>query len=153
MTSAIKACAEILAGAIAWNAPSARCNVARCGATGCGDVTMRVGVYAGMLPVRLGIMDITAALVEDYGAPSDPRQAFAVAFDNPSMTLHIVGDDLVRMDTIAQIIIEKYDRISHVTTTHGEVNGMRIGPPTRKVRDDRPRYDLQLAIEMEMART
>ena len=152
MTSAIKACAEILSGAITWRNVAARCNLARCGATGCGEI-YRDGVYAGMLPVRLDSMStITAALVEDYGGPSDPRQAFNTAFDNPSMTLHIVGDDLLRMDMLAQTIIEKYDRISHISTTYGTVNGMRISPPKREVRNDRPRYDLQLKIEMEMVR-
>ena len=149
--SAIKACAEILGGAIAWRAPPARCNAARCGASGCGDRTYRDGVYAGMLPVKLMDGNITAALVQDYGSPADPRQVYDTAFDNPAMTLHIVGDDLQRMDLIAEAIL-LLDRSSHITTTYGTVNGLRIGPPKRTVRDDRPRYDLQMTIEMEMVR-
>jgi hypothetical protein len=151
-TSPIRACAEILSGAIVWDGTPAICNVARCGTAYCNDTTIEEGIYAGMIPVKL-IRPITAALVEDYGGPADPRQRFDTAFDNPSMTLHLIGDDLVRLDTIAELIIRKYDRTSHIDTEWGTVNGLRIGPPKREVRNDRPRYDLQLTIEMEMART
>ena len=152
MTSAIKACAEILSGATTWKNVAARCNLARCGATGCGEI-YRDGVYAGMLPIRLdSTSTITAALTELPGAPADPRQAYNTAYDNPSMTLHIVGDDLLRMDMLAQTIIEKYDRKSHIETSFGTVNGIRIAPPRREVRKERPRYDLQLTIDMEMIR-
>ena len=96
--------------------------------------------------------DITGALVEDYGSPADPRQVYHTAFDNPAMTLHIVGDDLQRLDAVAEAIL-KLDRSSHIQTEYGTVNGLRIGPPKRQVRNDRPRYDLQLTIEMEMVRT
>lgn len=149
--SAIRACAEILRGAVPWRAPPARCNVARCGASGSNDMTYRDGVYAGMLPVKI-TADITGALVEDYGSPADPRQVYHTAFDNPAMTLHIVGDDLQRLDAVAEAIL-KLDRSSHIQTEYGTVNGLRIGPPKRQVRNDRPRYDLQLTIEMEMVRT
>ena len=150
-TIALRACAEIIRGAVAWKNTMPRCNVARCGATGCADFTYRDGVYAGMLPVKL-TADITGALTELPGSPADNRQRYDTAFDSPSMTLHIVGDDLVRLDAVAHAIIEGVDRRSHITTQYGEVNGIRVEPPTRTVRSDRPRYDVQLTINMEMAR-
>ena len=149
---ALRACAEIIAGILPWKAPVARCNLARCGAVNCGGHTYRDGVYAGMLPVILKEGNITAALTELPGGPADPRQVYDVAFDNPSMTLHIVGDDLVRMDMIAELVL-KLDRSSHITTQYGEVNGIRINPASMTVRKDRPRYDVQLLIEMEIARS
>lgn len=147
-TSAIRACAEILSS-VQWTVP-ARCNVARCGASYANAEASDV-YYAGMVPVRM-LRNITAGLVEDYGSPADPRQVYDTAFDNPAMTLHLIGDDLVWLDKIAEQIIATYDRTSHITTAYGTVNGMRIGPPKREVRADRPRYDLQLSIEMEMVR-
>lgn len=147
---ALRACAEILRSAVPWKAPPARCNVARCGASGCNDTTYRDGVYAGMLPVRI-TADITAALTELPGAPADQRQRYDTAFDNPSMILHIVGDDLQRMDAVAEAVI-KLDRSSHISTEYGEVNGIRINPAKRTVRTDRPRYVLQMTIDMEMVR-
>lgn len=147
----IRACAEILMRAIVWGNVSARCNVARCGASGCNDLTSRDGVYAGMLPVRL-TNDITAALTEELGGPADPRQRFDCAFDNPAFTLHIVGDNLVRMDAVAHWLIHELDSTGHYDTLFGTINGIRINPPKRTVRDDRPRYDVQLLIEMEMVR-
>ena len=147
---ALRACAEFLHSAVAWRAPPARCNVARCGASGCGDMIYRDGVYAGMLPVKM-TADITGALTELPGSPADPRQRYDTAFDNPSMILHIVGDDLQRMDAIADAII-KLDRSSHISTEYGEINGIRINPAKRTVRSDRPRYVLQMIIDMEMVR-
>lgn len=147
---ALRACAEILRRAVAWKNPPARCNVARCGATGCADFTYRDGVYAGMLPVKI-TADITGALTELPGSPADPRQRYDTAFDNPSMMLHIVGDDLQRMDAVADAII-RLDRSSHIETEYGEVNGIRINPASRTVRADRPRYVLQMIIDMEMVR-
>lgn len=147
---ALRACAEILRSVVPWKALPARCNVARCGASGCNDTTYRDGVYAGMLPVKIEA-DITAALTELPGAPADQRQRYDTAFDNPSMILHIVGDDLQRMDAIAEAVI-KLDRSSHINTEYGEVNGIRINPASRTVRTDRPRYVLQMTIDMEMVR-
>lgn len=147
----IRACAELLMDAIKWGNLPARCNVARCGLTYCNDMTSKEGVYAGMLPVRL-TSEITAALTEEAGEPADPRQRFDYAFDNPAFTLHIVGNDLVRMDAIAHRIISELDCTGHYDTAFGTINGIRINPPKRTVRNDRPRYDVQLLIEMEMAR-
>ena len=147
--NALKACAEILSS-VQWTVP-ARCNVARCGASYLGAEDDDV-YYAGMVPVRM-LRNITAALTELPGEPADPRQSYNTAFDNPSMTLHIIGDDLVWLDKIANEVLTRFDRISHITTQYGTVNGMRVNPPRRTVRNDRPRYDVQLSIEMEMART
>ena len=152
MTSdALMACAEILGTAVAWRAPAARCNLARCGASGCGDYTYRDGVYAGMLPVKFIGSAITGALTQLPGSPADPRQRYDTAFDNPSMVLHIVGDDLQRIDAIADAVL-KLDMSSHITTEYGIVNGIRINPAKRTVRNDRPRYDVQMTIDMEMVR-
>lgn len=148
----IRACAELIEGTMTWKNAPARCNRARCGMSFCGDLTDEAGVYAGMLPVKL-TSAITAALTAEMGGPADPRQRFDIAFDNPAFTLHIVGNDLVRIDRIAQLVIDKLDRTGHHDTTFGTVNGIRINPPKRTVRSDRPRYDVQLLIEMEMART
>ena len=147
---ALRACAEILRRAVAWKNPPARCNVARCGASGCADFTYRDGFYAGMLPVKL-TADITGALTQLPGSTADPRQVYDVAFDNPSMTLHIVGDDLQRLDAVAEAVIG-LDMSSHIETEYGTVNGIRINPARRTVRSDRPRYDVQLTIDMEMVR-
>ena len=68
------------------------------------------------------------------------------------MTLHIIGDDLVALDTIADTVVAKMDRQAHIDTMFGTINGIRINPPKRTVRNDRPRYDIQLLIEMEIAR-
>ena len=148
--SALRACAEIIRGAVAFMNTPPRCNVARCGATGCSDNTHRAGVYAGMIPVKI-TADITGALTELPGSPADPRQRYDAAFDNPSMTMHILGDDLVRLDAVAAAIL-RLDRSAHIETEWGTVNGLRVNPPKRTVRDDRPRYDLQLIIDMELVR-
>ena len=145
---ALRACAEILSS-IQWTVP-ARCNVARCGASYCAAEDEDI-FYAGMVPVRM-LRNITAALTELQGSPADPRQVYDKAFDNPSMVLHIIGDDLVWLDKIANEVLTRFDRISHITTQYGEVNGMRVNPPRRTVRSDRPRYDVQLTIDMEMVR-
>lgn len=159
MTSAIKAMADIINRAIAgtcptpWYITSARCNVTRCGMSYCAYANTDNGaVFAGMIPVKMCPSLPTAALVELPGTPADPRQRYDTAFDNPSMTLHIIGDDMVALDTIAQEVIEKLDRTGHYDTIFGTVNGIRIGPPRRTVRKDRPRYDLQLTIDMEVVR-
>jgi hypothetical protein len=149
---ALRACAEIIAGAFLFNNVPAICNVARCGLSTCGYVRRTDGVYAGMLPLRLKNGYITAALTALPGSPADPRQAYDTAYDNPSMVLHIVGDDLVDMDSIADNIL-RLDRSAHITTQWGTVNGLRVNPAKRTVRNDRPRYDLQMTIEMEMIRT
>lgn len=128
------------------------CNVARCGLTRLGEWHVYQGVYAGMIPVKIAPGTITAAVTELPGGPADPRQVYDVAFDNPAMTLHIIGDDLVELDDLADRITVAFDRTAHHDTAWGTVNGISIGPPKRTVRNDRPRYDLQLTIDMEMAR-
>lgn len=133
-----------------WTVP-AYCGVARCGASFCGRIVPNGAIFAGMLPVMYSHR-VTLGLTELPGAPADPRQAYHTAFDNPSMTLHMVGDDMQMLDRTADYIMGKLDRTSHIETSFGTVNGIRIAPPRREVRKDRPRYDLQLTIDMEMIR-
>lgn len=132
--------------------PQALCGVARCGASYCNYTPLSVGVYAGMIPTRCLPGTTTAALTELAGQPADPRQKYHTAFDNPAFTLHLIGDDMVSLDKVAQRIIKRLDRTGHYDTIFGTINGIRIEPPKRTVRSDRPRYDLQLTINMEMAR-
>ena len=159
MISAIKACADLLNRVITdtcptpWYLVPARCGVARCGMSYCAKENgSRGNVYAGMIPVVMSTQYPPAALTEELGEPADQRQRFDWAFDNPSMTLHIIGDDLVALDTIADTVVAKMDRQAHIDTMFGTINGIRINPPKRTVRNDRPRYDVQLLIEMEIAR-
>ena len=133
-----------------WTVP-AYCGVARCGASFCGRIVPNDAIFAGMLPVMYG-HHVTMGLTETPGGPADPRQAYDCAFDDPGMTLHIVGDNMTWLDQTADFILTKLDRTSHISTSYGTVNGLRIGPPKREVRNDRPRYDLQLTVDMEMAR-
>lgn len=133
--------------------PSTRCNVAVCGVSYCGRESNQSAVFAGMIPLKVCPDRVTMALVELPGSPADQRQIYHTAFDNPSMILHIIGNDLLSLDAIADEVIKTLDRTGHYDTTFGTVNGVRIGPPRRTVRNDRPRYDLQLTIDMETART
>lgn len=153
---ALRACREILRRL--WNDGTpdpwiipAYCGRARCGATYCAETDPRSGVYAGMVPVRI-MNDVTVALTQDVGSPADPRQRYHAAFDNPAMTLHIIGEDLLTLDGIAETVLKNVDRRTHIDTAFGTVNGIRVMPPVRTVRSDRPRYDIQLSIEMEMVR-
>lgn len=125
------------------------CGLAVCGRTRLGsDITP---IYAGMVP--LAVADgITLALTEEPGGPSDPRQIADTYFDNPSFTLHIIGDDLVGLDAMAQRIREQADRRAHIATEDGIINGMRIGPPRRTARRAYPRWDVQMAVDMEIVR-
>ena len=159
MNSPIMACADLLNRVITTTCPTpwfiipARCGVARCGMSYCAKEDGSEGnVYAGMLPVVMCPRLPTAALTELPGGPADPRQRYRTAYDDPSFTLHIVGDDLVTLDGIAEAVIRRFDRTGHYDTIFGTINGIRIEPPKRTVRSDRPRYDLQLTIDMEMAR-
>lgn len=156
--SALRACAELinivchgLTCPIPWTVTPARCGVARCGNTYLNGQRGNANVYAGMVPVRMCPQLPTAALTELAGGPADPRQRYHTAFDNPSMILHIINDDLTAIDTIAERVL-KLDRSAHIDTPFGTINGIRIDPPKRTVRADRPRYDVQLLIEMEIAR-
>ena len=69
MTSAIKACAEILSGATTWKNVAARCNLARCGATGCGEI-YRDGILDGA--VRIGDRELQA-LLDEIGRDPKPE--------------------------------------------------------------------------------
>lgn len=92
------------------------------------------------------------ALTELPGGPADPRQRYDTAYDDPSYTLHIVGEDLERLDAVAQEIREGADRTAHISTEYGTVNTLQVGPPRRTVRMTRPRYDVQMTIDAEFIR-
>jgi hypothetical protein len=96
--------------------------------------------------------DVTVALTERPGGPADPRQAYAEAYDNPAYTLHIIGDDMVRLDEVAHMIREGADRTAHLATEYGTVNTLQVGPPSRTIRTSRPRYDVQMAVDAEFIR-
>lgn len=104
-----------------------------------------------MLPVRPE-GPLTAALTALPGGEADPRQEYADAYDNPAFILHLLGEDLVRLDSVARDIREGADRTAHIETAHGTINTLAVGPPRRIIRSDRPRYDLQLTIEAEYIR-
>lgn len=155
--SALRACAEVLNTVcsgltcpVRWNITPARCGVARCNKTPLGAEDTG-SVYAGMIPVRMCPQLPTAALTELAGGPADPRQVYHTAFDNPSMVLHIIGNDLTALDALAERVLT-LDRSAHIDTPYGKINGLRVSPPRREVRKDRPRYDVQLTIDMEMIR-
>lgn len=133
-----------------WTIP-ARCGLARCGASFCNRIVPNDGIFAGMLPVMYS-HHVTMGLTELPGGRADPRQRFVTAYDNPSMTLHIVGDELEWLDEVADKIMNKLDRTSHITTSWGTVNTLSIGPPRRDTRRGHPRYDVQMTIDMEMVR-
>jgi len=95
---------------------------------------------------------VTVSLTELPGGPADPRQEYNEAFDNPSYTLHIIGEDLVRVDGIAQQIRAGADRTAHITTEYGYINGISIGPPRRRIRPLRPRYEVTMTIDAEIVR-
>ena len=147
--SAIRAVAEIIAGHWTERAP-AHCGVARCGLTRLGHARS-TQVYAGQIP-QVCTAEVTAALTELPGGPADPRQEYDTAYDNPSYVLHLVGEDLERLDAVAQEIREGADRTAHIATDHGTVNTLQVGPPRRTVRTARPRYDVQMTIDAEFIR-
>ena len=126
------------------------CGVAVCGRTRLGQLE-RATVYAGMIPL-VHTDDVTVALTELPGGPADPRQRYDTAFDNPSFTLHILGEDLVRLDRVARDIRAGCDRTAHIETEYGIINTLSVGPPRRTVRTDRPRYDVQMQVDAEIVR-
>ena len=128
----------------------ARCGKAICGWTRCAHID-KPTVYGGMIPI-LHRGDVTVALTRIPGGPADPRQVYDTAFDNPAFTLHILGQELNKLDTTAQSIREACDRTAHLETEHGTINTLSVGPPRRVVRADRPRYDVQMTIEAEIVR-
>ena len=147
--SAIRAVAEYLR--TKWTSDEgSRCGLARCGYThlSAGGSTQ---IYAGQVPL-VCIGGVTVALTELPGGPADPRQEYDEAFDNPSYTLHIIGEDLVRVDEVAEQIRAGADRTAHITTEYGYINGISIGPPRRAVRRLRPRYEVTMTIDAEFVR-
>ena len=145
----IRAVAEYLAGK--WTSDEApRCGVARCGYTRLG-ASGSTQVYAGQYP-QVCTAYVTLALTELPGGPADPRQEYADAYDNPAYTLHIIGEDLPRLDEVAHMIREGADRTAHISTEYGTVNTLQVGPPRRTVRTARPRYDVQMTIKAEFIR-
>lgn len=145
----ILAVAEIIAGKWTDRAP-AHCGIARCGLTALGR-GRSTQVYAGQIP-QVCTAEVTVALTELPGGPADPRQEYDEAYDNPSYTLHIVGDDLERLDAVAHEIREGADRTCHISTEYGTVNTLAVGPPSRTIRTARPRYDVQMTIDAEFIR-
>lgn len=130
---------------------SAYCGRARCGLAHCGRRIRNNGLFAGLIPPMLSHR-ITLALTEQQGGPADPRPLFSTAYDNPSFTLHILGDDLVLMDATAHAIRMALDRTAHHETSWGTINTMSVGPAVRKVRTVRPQYDLTMTIDTETER-
>lgn len=126
------------------------CNLAICGRTRLGEIA-RADVYAGMLPI-MPADGLTAALSPLPGGEADPRQRYAEAYDNPAFILHLLGEDLVALDRLAQRIRAGVDRTSHIITEYGTINTLSVGPPRRIIRNNRPRYVLQLMIEAEYIR-
>lgn len=126
------------------------CNAAVCGRTRLGQID-KAQIYAGMLPV-VPTDALTIALTALPGGEADPRQEYAEAYDNPAFILHLLGGDLVRLDRVARDIRDGADRTAHITTAHGVINTLAVGPPRRIIRSDRPRYDVQLTIEAEYIR-
>lgn len=144
--SAIRSVADAVVGYLP--ALPAECGVARCGEIHLGGELRRC--YAGLIPISAD--DPLVALTENIGAPADPRQRFREAYDNPSYTLHIISDDLVLADTFAEGIRKGLDRTSHIATPHGTINTLTVGPASRTVRNDRPRYDIMMVVDAEIVR-
>ena len=126
------------------------CNRTRCGTRRLCETEVPP-VYAGMVPI-LQTPTVTLALTELPGGPADPRQVYDTAFDNPSYTLHIIGEDMVRLDTVAQGIRAGADLKAHIDTEYGIINTLSVGPPRRVVRSDRPRYEVQMQVDAEIVR-
>ena len=130
---------------------SAYCGRARCGLAHCGRIIRNDAFYAGVVPV-MKAHHITLALTEDMGGRPDPRQVYDTAYDNPSFTLHIIGDRLEWLDEVAEHLRTHCDRGGHITTPDGYINGIHIDPPQRDTRTSRPRYDVTMQITTEVVR-
>lgn len=133
-----------------WTIP-AYVNVARCGASFCGRIAPDRGIFAGLLPVMYS-RHVTLGLTEQPGGQADRHQYYSEAYDNPALTLHIIGDRLEWLDRIADTIRAALDRTAHHVTPYGEINTLAIDPPARNVRGDRPRYDVTMTINAEFVR-
>ncbi len=59
---------------------------------------------------------------------------------------------MTALDTVAETIRAGADMTAHITTDYGTINGLRIGPPRRTVRNHGPRYDTQLTVTAEFIR-
>lgn len=125
------------------------CGVARCGQSYIGGTPRKC--YAGLIPICAD--DPIIALTENIGGPADPRQHFDEAYDNPSYTLHIISDDLLLADTIADTVRKALDFTSHLDTPFGVINTLSVGPTSRSVRASGPRYDLMMVIDAEVIRS
>lgn len=124
------------------------CGVARCGQSHL--VETRLVCYAGLIPVRADNPII--ALTENLGGPADPRQRYDTAYDNPSYTLHIISDDLILADTVAHTVRRALDLTAHHDTPFGTINTLSVGPASRTVRKQSPRYDVTMVIDAEVIR-
>lgn len=148
--SGIRAVAEVLREHIPNNHLSV-CNVAVCGQTRLGQIG-GTQIYAGMIPL-IHTDAVSIALTELPGGPADPRQEYNTAYDNPAYTLHILGEDLVKVDRVARDIRAGADRTAHLSTQYGTINTLAVGPPRRIVRSDRPRYEVQMEVRAEIIRS
>ena len=125
------------------------CGVARCGQSYIGGTPRKC--YAGLIPICAD--DPIIALTENIGGPADPRQHYDEAYDNPSYTLHIISDDLLLADSIADIVRKALDFTAHHSTPYGDINTLSVGPTNRTVRTSGPRYDLTMVIDAEVIRS
>lgn len=145
--TAIRATADVIAGVL--GTVGTYCGEAVCGTSVSAGGRTRT-VYAGRIPVLAD--DIVLALTEDPGAPAEDRQTYRTGYDDPEYTLHILSDDLVAADTLAQTIRSELDRTGHHVTDDGTINTLAVAPPRRTVRPMRPRYDLQVSVRAEYVR-
>ena len=130
---------------------AAWCGSAVCGLARCGRIVPNGGIFAGLIPPKLSHR-VTLALTVAGGGPADPRQVYATAYDNPAYELHVIGDDLQWLDTVAGTVQAALDRTAHLGTSWGTINTLAVGPPSRTIRRQRPRYDVTLTINAEMER-
>lgn len=130
---------------------TAFCGSAICGRAHCGRIIPNNGIFGGSLPVMYSHR-VTIGITEDQGGPADPRQVYNTAYDNPGMTVRIVGEDMQTLDRVAERIRAALDMGRHLETPHGTINGLNINPPTRTIRKDRPRYEVDLTVEAELIR-
>lgn len=133
-----------------WTVP-ARCGLARCGASFAGRIASNHALFAGTLPVMYS-HGVTIGLTELMGGAADPRQRYDTAYDNPGIAVRIVGDDLVRIEAVAEELRAYLDGARHIDTPHGTINGMTCAPGTRRARADRPRYEIIMTVEAEYVR-
>lgn len=134
-----------------WRDTTAYCGRTRCGMGYCGRIVQNDAFFAGTVPTMKS-HHITLALTEDAGGRPDPRQQYATAYDNPTFTLHIIGDRLEWLDGLAEYLRAHADRGAHIQTADGYINGIRVKPASRTTRTSRPRYDVTMQIDTEIVR-